>query len=116
MSAAPSSSQAREVERLQKRGGSVGVRAELGGGAEIERFEALAGALGVDVEGADALDLGAEELDARGRVGLRREDVDDAAAARRLARRLDEGHDLEAGGLEAAQEVLGPSRSPTAMK
>ena len=64
-------------------------------------------ALGLDVEAADALDLGAEELDAHRRVGLRREDVDDAAAPRCLPRRLDERHDLVAGGLQAAQQVLG---------
>ena len=57
----------------------------LGDGRFCERqqqrvVEGAAGALGLGVELADGLDLVAEEIDADGAVGLRGEDVDDAAA------------------------------------
>ncbi len=49
-------------------------------------------ALGFRIETADGVDFVAEELDAHGAVGFGRVDIEDAAAARELARHLHEVH------------------------
>src|SRR5207247_9820195 len=58
--------------------------AARGRGVDGELIDGMQRALRERREGADALDLGAEELDAEGLAAGRRIDVDDAAAQREL--------------------------------
>ena len=81
-------SRAIEAGREFEQGVAVGE--PLAGRADDRLVESLDGALRLRVEAADRLDLVAEQLDAqRQRLGGR-EDVEDAAAPRRLAGSLDE--------------------------
>ena len=75
----------------------VVVREPLAGRADHRLVEALDRALRLRVEAADRLHLVAEQLDAQRQRGGRREDVEDAAAPRRLARPLDERSERVAG-------------------
>ena len=61
-------------------------------GSNLRFVEARLRALRFRIELADGVDLVAEELDAHGAVGFRRIDVENAAAARELARHLHEVH------------------------
>ncbi len=74
-------------------------RADADGVAEAER------ALRPRLERADALDVVAEQLDAKRQLLGRGPDVDDAAAAARLARRRHLRLDAIAAGVERAQDV-----------
>ncbi len=66
------------------------LRQRLAGRADRGFLDAVHGALGRRVEGAQAVDLVAEELDADRPPQVGRPDVDDAAPAAELARRFDD--------------------------
>ena len=69
----------------QARGQRAG-REDVGQGQQLERVDLLGAALGAGVEAPQALEGVAEELQSHGLLGLGREDVEDAPAARHLAR------------------------------
>jgi hypothetical protein len=64
------------------------------------------GALGVDVEGADAFDLVVEQVDAKGQGGAHRIQVDQTAAHAVLARRHNLGHRAVAGHRELQAQAF----------
>ena len=64
---------------------AVGVQQGLADRKEIDLGQLLGRALGLGIEGADALQRVAEQVEANGLLGGRRIDVDDAAADRELA-------------------------------
>ncbi|CAB4926681.1 unannotated protein [freshwater metagenome] len=92
------------LRRLQGVGDLVApvLRGELGGRGHVDPVQLAEGALGVDGERADRLDLDVEEVHADRVVLRRREDVEDAAADRELAAVVDLVH----AGVPAGDEVL----------
>ena len=98
-------------QRLQQRAR----REQVGERQRLERLERSHGALGVGVEAAQALDVVAEELDPDRLVGVGREDVEDAAAARDLSGRRDRVLARVAALVERLEQDLGQSsRRPRA--
>ncbi|MNS65241.1 hypothetical protein D3C72_983960 [compost metagenome] len=79
----------------------------LAGGEDVDATHRLARALGLDVELAQAVDVVAEPLDAHRALGVRREHVHDAAAARELAALRDLRARPVAEAHELADERLG---------
>ncbi len=74
----------------------IRAQGELGGRQQRRRGDGAGAALIGRVEGPQGIDLVAEPLDADGHGLARREDVDDAAAARELTTTADLGHVLVA--------------------
>ena len=73
---------------------------------ELDRVDGVGRALRLRREGANRFDLVAEVLQAHGRVAARREEVDDVAADRELARRGDERDAIPLVGGEAFGQLL----------
>ena len=86
----------------RRRGGGAAQGQRLARGADEDGGERVERALRLGIEGADRLDLVAEELDANGARQRGREDVDDAAAMADVAGLLDLRHVLVA----QAEQVL----------
>ena len=93
------------AEALADDGRPAGRQEELGGGEEGDLTDGLDAALVGRIEGAQGVDLVAEQLDPDGQGRRRREDVDDPAASRELAPAGDLDH-----GRVAALEELGDQR------
>jgi hypothetical protein len=88
----------------------VAVEEQLAGGRQQRRGHLVLGSLAGRVEAADRVDLVAPQLDAQRRGELGREDVDDVAPHRDLARLLDERHALVADPDEAGDEAVAVER------
>ena len=86
--------------------GAAGRQQELGRGQEGDLSHGLDAALVGGVEGAQGVDLVAEQLDPDGQRRRRREDVDDAAPARELAAAGDLDHRRVAALVELGDERL----------
>ncbi len=86
-------------------GGRV-VAVERGEGGQVDPVELAERALRVGVEGADRLDLVAEELDADGVARVGREDVEDPAAEAELPRDLDHLDPVHPLADQPARQVL----------
>jgi len=104
--------EATDVHRVSEASHALAVERQLTRGADAQLVAHLRRALRRRIERADALDVVAEELDAQRLVFGRRPDVDDAAAACRLAGRGDGGLDAVAGGVERASVTIMRGDSP----
>src|SRR5262249_12910281 len=103
---------AAEVQRRAQGGDALRVGLRLARGADLHFGDQFGRTLGGGVVAAQAVDAVAEELDAHGQAGVRRVDVDDAAAPRHLAYRLHQRLEGVAQTLHAVEEAV--QREPRA--
>ena len=79
---------------------------QFGGRQQPHLRDSLPRALRVGLKGADRLDFVAEEIDPDRVAGARREEVEDAAASRDLARLVDQGRERESMVDRPLQELI----------